>query len=230
MPDTFQYKVRDRAGNISSGSLVADSEALVLARLREQGFTPLDVKRQKKSIGQIEFGGKKVKLKQIAVFSRQFATMVNSGLPILRAIGILSDQSDNKELSRVLNETRLDVEHSAVHPGGSHREEAQHDEVQRAESLDAHREPAEEGRSRLPPGSRERPGLQHSHRRIQWRDVGRGRAGRRGRRGVRHVHPGERPLERALPDAIGPSRSRGARRARAVPRASAQASLRGCDP
>src|SRR6185503_10363533 len=110
MADTFQYKVRDRAGNISSGSLVADSEALVLARLREQGFTPLDVKRQKKSIGQIEFGGKKVKLKQIAVFSRQFATMVNSGLPILRAIGILSDQSDNKELSRVLNETRLDVE------------------------------------------------------------------------------------------------------------------------
>jgi type IV pilus assembly protein PilC len=110
MPDTFQYKVRDRAGNITSGSLIADSEALVLARLREQGLTPLDVKRKKKSIGQIEFGGKKVKLKQVAVFSRQFATMVNSGLPILRAIGILSDQSDNKELSRVLNETRLDVE------------------------------------------------------------------------------------------------------------------------
>lgn len=110
MPDTFQYKVRDRAGNITSGSLIADSEALVLARLREQGFTPLDVKRKKKSIGQIEFGGKKVKLKQVAIFSRQFATMVNSGLPILRAIGILSDQTENKELSRVLNEARLDVE------------------------------------------------------------------------------------------------------------------------
>jgi len=110
MADTFQYKVRDRAGNITSGSLIADSEALVLARLREQGFTPLDVKRKKKGIGQIEFGGKKVKLKQISIFSRQFATMVNSGLPILRAIGILSDQTDNKELSRVLNETRMDVE------------------------------------------------------------------------------------------------------------------------
>jgi len=110
MADTFQYKVRDRAGNVTSGSLVADSEALVLARLREQGFTPLDVKRRKKGIGQIEFGGKKVKLKQVAIFSRQFATMVNSGLPILRAIGILSDQTENKELSRVLNESRLDVE------------------------------------------------------------------------------------------------------------------------
>ena len=87
MPDTFQYKVRDRTGNITTGSLVADSEALVLSRLREQGLTPLDVKREKKGIGQIEFGGKKVKLKQVAIFSRQFATMVNSGLPILRAIG-----------------------------------------------------------------------------------------------------------------------------------------------
>ena len=110
MADTFQYKVRDRTGNVTTGSLVADSEALVLSRLREQGLTPLDVKRQKRGIGQIEFGGKKVKLKQVALFSRQFATMVNSGLPILRAIGILSDQSDNKELARVLSEVRLDVE------------------------------------------------------------------------------------------------------------------------
>jgi type IV pilus assembly protein PilC len=110
MADTFQYKVRDRAGTVTSGSLVADSEALVLARLREQGLTPLDIKRQKKGIGQIEFGGKKVKLKQVAIFSRQFATMVNSGLPILRALAILAEQTDNKELRRVLNEARLDVE------------------------------------------------------------------------------------------------------------------------
>ena len=110
MADTFKYKVRDRAGNVTTGSLVADSEALVLARLREQGLTPLDVKREKRGIGQIEIGGKKVKLKQIAVFSRQFATMVNSGLPILRALSILAEQTDNKELARVLGEARMDVE------------------------------------------------------------------------------------------------------------------------
>src|SRR5919106_895234 len=113
MADTFQYKVRDRAGNVTTGSLTADSEALVLARLREQGFTPLDVKRQKKGIGQIEFGGKKARLKRLAFFPRQFATMVNSGLPILRAIAILAEQTDNKELARVLNEARLDVEHGS---------------------------------------------------------------------------------------------------------------------
>jgi type IV pilus assembly protein PilC len=110
MADTFQYKVRDRAGNVTTGSLVADSEALVLARLREQGLTPLDVKREKRGFGQIEIGGKKVKLKQIAVFSRQFATMVNSGLPILRGLAILAEQTENKELARVLGAARLDVE------------------------------------------------------------------------------------------------------------------------
>jgi type IV pilus assembly protein PilC len=125
MADTFQYKVRDRAGNVTSGSLVADSESLVLARLREQGLTPLDVQRQKRGIGQIEFGGKKVKLKQIAVFSRQFATMVNSGLPILRALAILAEQTENKELARVLGEARLDVEQGASLSGAL----AKHDHV-----------------------------------------------------------------------------------------------------
>ena len=125
MADTFQYKVRDRAGNVTSGSLVADSEALVLARLREQGLTPLDVQRQRRGLGQIEFGGKKVKLKQIAVFSRQFATMVNSGLPILRALAILSEQTENKELARVLGEARLDVEQGASLSGAL----AKHDHV-----------------------------------------------------------------------------------------------------
>jgi type IV pilus assembly protein PilC len=125
MADTYQYKVRDRVGNVTTGSLVADSEALVLSRLREQGLTPLDVRRRKRTIGQIEFGGKKVKLKQVAVFSRQFATMVNSGLPILRALAILADQTENKELARVLGEARLDVEQGSSLSGAL----AKHDHV-----------------------------------------------------------------------------------------------------
>jgi len=43
MPDTFQYKVRDKSGNMVTGTLVADSELLVLQRLREMGYTPLEV-------------------------------------------------------------------------------------------------------------------------------------------------------------------------------------------
>jgi type IV pilus assembly protein PilC len=54
--------------------------------------------------------GPKVKLKDLAVFSRQFATMINSGLSMLRALTILTEQADNKELRRVLGEVRSDVE------------------------------------------------------------------------------------------------------------------------
>src|SRR5437879_5440451 len=113
MSDTYAYKVRDRAGNLVTGSIIADSELLVLHRLREMGYTPLDVTKQRRGFGSIEIGKKKIKLKQLAVFSRQFATMINSGLPILRALGILSDQADNKELARILASARLDVERGA---------------------------------------------------------------------------------------------------------------------
>jgi type IV pilus assembly protein PilC len=112
MADTYAYKVRDKAGKIVSGTLIADNEALVLQRLREEGLTPLEVGKQSRGLN-IELTKKKVKLKEIAVFSRQFATMVNSGLPILRALSILADQSSNKELARVLGEVRLDVEQGA---------------------------------------------------------------------------------------------------------------------
>jgi type IV pilus assembly protein PilC len=109
MPDTYAYKVRDRGGNLISGTLVADNEALVLQRLREQGLTPLEVGKQTRGFN-IELTKKKVKLKELSVFSRQFATMINSGLPILRALSILADQTSNGELARVLNECRLDIE------------------------------------------------------------------------------------------------------------------------
>ena len=50
MPETYAYKVRDRGGKLISGTLVADNEALVLQRLREQGYTPLEVGKQKRGL------------------------------------------------------------------------------------------------------------------------------------------------------------------------------------
>jgi type IV pilus assembly protein PilC len=114
MPQTFQYKVRDRGGNLISGTLVADSELLVLQRLREQGYTPLEVGKEKKGLNlEINIKAKKVKLKEVAIFSRQFATMINSGLPILRALSILSEQTSNPTLAKALTEARTDVEQGA---------------------------------------------------------------------------------------------------------------------
>jgi type IV pilus assembly protein PilC len=111
MAETYAYKVRDAGGKLVTGTLVADSEALVLQRLREQGLTPVEVGREKKGFNlEINIRPKKVKLKELSVVSRQFATMVNSGLPILRSLAILSEQTANPELGRILTKVRLDIE------------------------------------------------------------------------------------------------------------------------
>jgi type IV pilus assembly protein PilC len=111
MPQTYDYKVRDRTGGMVTGQLVGDSETLVLQRLREMGMTPVKVKKAGTGMKmEINLRPGRVKLKTIAVFCRQFATMVNSGLPILRALSILADQTDNQELQKVLVQSRTDVE------------------------------------------------------------------------------------------------------------------------
>ena len=111
MPQTYEYKVRDKAGNLVTGQLIGDNEGLVMRKLREMGYTPIEVNRAGRGLNmQINLRPCHVKMKDLSVFSRQFATMVNSGLPILRALSILSDQTENKELQKVLTAARLDVE------------------------------------------------------------------------------------------------------------------------
>jgi type IV pilus assembly protein PilC len=111
---TFTYKVRDRQGNLVKGSLEANNQTLVVDKLRQMGYVPIAVEQQSGSALQKElkipgFGGR-VKLKDTAVFSRQFATMINSGLTIMRSLSILSEQTDNKAFCAVIDEVRNDVE------------------------------------------------------------------------------------------------------------------------
>ena len=111
---TFEYKVRDRAGKLSTGKLEAESQAQVVTKLKSMGYAPLRITETNAGLSKElkipGFGKKKVKLKDLAVFSRQFATMVNSGLSLLRALNILVEQTENKELARVLAEVRNDIE------------------------------------------------------------------------------------------------------------------------
>ncbi len=111
---TFEYKVRDRAGKLTTGKIDAENTAQVAAKLKQMGYAPVQIheanaglNRELKIPG---MGKKKVKLKDLAVFSRQFATMINSGLSLLRALSILCDQTENPELARVLGEVRNDIE------------------------------------------------------------------------------------------------------------------------
>ena len=111
---TFNYAVRDKAGKLVQGTIDAENQAAVAQRLKQMGYAPISINQanagMKKEVKIPGFGGTKVKLKDLAVMSRQFATMINSGLSLLRALSILADQTTNKELARVLGDVRAEVE------------------------------------------------------------------------------------------------------------------------
>jgi type IV pilus assembly protein PilC len=110
MAETYAYKVRDATGKVVSGTLVADNQQLVVGRLREMGYVPLSIGVTRAGLKR-EFNLRtKPKVKDIAVFSRQFATMVNSGLPILRALHILESQTESVGLKKAVAEVRVDIE------------------------------------------------------------------------------------------------------------------------
>jgi type IV pilus assembly protein PilC len=111
---TFQYAVRDKAGKLVTGKIEADSQAAVAQKLKSMGYAPVSIAKaggggMSKELTLPSLGAK-VKLKDLAIFSRQFATMVNAGLSLLRALSILEEQTENKELAKVLGEVRQDVE------------------------------------------------------------------------------------------------------------------------
>jgi type IV pilus assembly protein PilC len=111
VPETFVYKVRDAQGQVIEGELAADNATVVTAKLREMGYIPIEI--QKKEAGlkkEISIGGNKVKLKDLAIFSRQFATMINSGLSLLRSLNILAEQTESKPLRETVRQVRDEIE------------------------------------------------------------------------------------------------------------------------
>jgi len=114
MATTFDYKVRDQSGKLIQGKLEADSMPVVVARLREMGYLPVSVTPVTGGTlsTEIVIPGftDRIKPKEVAVFTRQFATMVDSGLSISRALAVLANQVENKYLGQKLMEVRNDVE------------------------------------------------------------------------------------------------------------------------
>jgi type IV pilus assembly protein PilC len=113
MATTFEYAVRNRSGKLVTGKLQADSQSALVSKLRAMGYAPVSIVESGTGIrSEVKipgFGGR-VKLKDLAILSRQFATMINSGLSLLRALTILTDQTDNSKLRTVLGEVRNDIE------------------------------------------------------------------------------------------------------------------------
>jgi type IV pilus assembly protein PilC len=110
---TFDYQVRDRAGKVVRGRIDAESPAAVATKLKAMGYAPIAITQAnsglKKEITIPGLGGR-IKLKDLAISARQFATMINSGLSLLRALAILGDQTENKKLAEVYSQVRVSVE------------------------------------------------------------------------------------------------------------------------
>ena len=100
----FEWEGKDRNGKTVRGELRAGGEAMVSATLRRQGILVSKVKKRRTA------GGKSIKQKDIAVFTRQLATMMRAGVPLLQSFDIVARGSTNPRLTRLLNDIRQDVE------------------------------------------------------------------------------------------------------------------------
>jgi type IV pilus assembly protein PilC len=109
----FDYQVRDRSGKLITGQLEADNQAAVASKLTSMGYAPIKIDQVKENGLQMEIslpGSNRVKLKDLAIFSRQFATMISSGLSLIRALSILHEQTENKKLAETIDDIRGRVE------------------------------------------------------------------------------------------------------------------------
>ncbi len=110
---TFEYQVLDTHGKRTKGRVDASNEAAAAQILRQQGAVPLSISESgrglRKELSVPGLTGR-VKLSDLAVFARQFATMTSSGMSLLRSLAVLEDQTANPSLKKAVNEVRTDIE------------------------------------------------------------------------------------------------------------------------
>jgi type IV pilus assembly protein PilC len=107
---TFTYKARNRQGEILQDQMEGDDTMSIASQLRQQGLLVIDIKEQGVAQKDLLEPFKRVKLGDLVVFTRQFATMINAGLPIVRALHVLSEQTENDKLKETVVQVRKDVE------------------------------------------------------------------------------------------------------------------------
>ena len=106
---TFVFKAMDVAGVKSKGQVDADSKQAVSDQLRQRGLIVLDIAEKGARDINLELL-ERIKLTDLAIFTRQLATMISSGMTILRALYVLEEQTENKKLKETIVKVRYDVE------------------------------------------------------------------------------------------------------------------------
>ncbi|HEY3353484.1 MAG TPA: type II secretion system F family protein [Polyangia bacterium] len=103
----FVWEGRTRTGEVRNGTTEGPNEEAVLSLLRGQQINPTKVRKKSKEIS-LSFGG--VSQKDLVVFTRQFATMIDAGLPLVQCLEILSQQTENKSFAKILGQVKVQVE------------------------------------------------------------------------------------------------------------------------
>lgn len=106
----FIYKAKNRAGRKIKGEIEAPTIEMAQNALQKKGYTYIKIKPKPKDLLEGTFLEGKVSPRDMVVFSRQFSTLINSGVPILQSLNVMAQQTENKKLKRKLYEIRNDVE------------------------------------------------------------------------------------------------------------------------
>src|SRR4030081_249791 len=112
---TYVFKGRNKLNETVVGERVADSREALRQLLRREQVTITSVKEKGREIGIPKIGGrKKVKSKDLSIFTRQFSVMIDAGLPLVQCLEILAQQQDNKYFQQILMQVRQDVEEGST--------------------------------------------------------------------------------------------------------------------
>jgi type IV pilus assembly protein PilC len=106
----YEYTARKTSGELLSGAIEADNQRVAVEKLRHMGVYITNLRPRVDAAPLVLFGSVRIGLKDLAVFSRQFATMINAGLPLLRTLAILEEQTPHRTLRRLLGQVRADIE------------------------------------------------------------------------------------------------------------------------
>jgi type IV pilus assembly protein PilC len=109
----FKWEGKTRQGTIQKGELAANSKDEVISLLRKQNILPITVAAKPKALT-LQFGAASVTDKDIVIFTRQLATMIDAGLPLVQCLEILGTQTENKSLAKIVTQVRSDVESGAT--------------------------------------------------------------------------------------------------------------------
>lgn len=107
--NTYQYTAKDKNGNTVIGVLDAASEAEAVEALHRKELVVISIEHVKKRMTALKVAGR-IKPDDLVIFSRQLATMIDAGIPLVQALGILGEQIENKALKKVVIITRQDIE------------------------------------------------------------------------------------------------------------------------